>query len=103
MGAARAEDAQGTPTQSHISKSILVHEDHSSGFGVGARVIQVENPRRLRRLELGGEVWGLEFGVWDFELGVWCSVFEVWCFGVWSLVFGVWCLVFGAWFLVSGA
>jgi len=27
----RAEDAQGTPTQSHISPSILVYE-HSSGF-----------------------------------------------------------------------
>ena len=27
-GAARAEDAQGTPTQSHISPSILVYEDN---------------------------------------------------------------------------
>jgi len=27
-GAARAEDAQGTPTQSHISPSILVYEGH---------------------------------------------------------------------------
>jgi hypothetical protein len=27
MGAARAEDAQGTPTQSHISPSILVYEE----------------------------------------------------------------------------
>ena len=26
-GAARAEDAQGTPTQSHISPSILAYED----------------------------------------------------------------------------
>ena len=26
-GAARAEDAEGTPTQSHISPSILVYED----------------------------------------------------------------------------
>ena len=26
-GAARAEDAQGTPTQSHISPSILVYEE----------------------------------------------------------------------------
>jgi len=26
-GAARAEDAQGTPTQSHISPSILVNDD----------------------------------------------------------------------------
>ena len=29
-GAARAEDAQGTPTQSHISPSILVYEDKKS-------------------------------------------------------------------------
>ena len=28
-GAARAEDAQGTPTQSHISSSIQVYEDNS--------------------------------------------------------------------------
>jgi len=27
-GTARAEDAQGTPTQSHISPSILVYEDY---------------------------------------------------------------------------
>ena len=27
-GAARAEDAQGTPTQSHVSPSILVYEDY---------------------------------------------------------------------------
>ena len=26
-GATRAEDAQGTPTQSHVSPSILVYED----------------------------------------------------------------------------
>jgi len=32
-GTARAEDAQGTPTQSHISPSILVYEDYSqAGF-----------------------------------------------------------------------
>ena len=37
-GAARAEDAQGTPTQSHISPSILVYEDYHeehAGAGVG--------------------------------------------------------------------
>ena len=28
-GTTRAEDAQGTPTQSHISPSILVNEDYS--------------------------------------------------------------------------
>ena len=30
-GAARAEDAQGTPTQSRISPSIPVYEDHQFG------------------------------------------------------------------------
>jgi len=33
-GAARAEDAQGTPTQSHVSPSILLYEGYCSGFGV---------------------------------------------------------------------
>ena len=33
-GAVRAEDAQGTPTQSHISPSILVYEDVSILQGV---------------------------------------------------------------------
>ena len=37
-GSTRAEDAQGTPTQSHISSSLLVYEDYSSGFkGLGFR------------------------------------------------------------------
>ena len=31
-GAARAEDAQGTPTQSHISPSILEYEDKSTAW-----------------------------------------------------------------------
>jgi len=30
-GTTRAEDAQGTPTQSHISPSILVYEDRLGG------------------------------------------------------------------------
>ena len=29
-GAARAEDAHGTPTQSHVSPSMLVYEDELS-------------------------------------------------------------------------
>ena len=33
-GAARAEDAQGTPSQSHISPSTLVYEDKSRPFWV---------------------------------------------------------------------
>ena len=32
-GAARAEDAQGTPTQSQISPSILVHEEYRLPHG----------------------------------------------------------------------
>jgi len=31
-GAARAEDAQGKPTQSRISPSILVHEDNKAAL-----------------------------------------------------------------------
>ena len=31
-GTARAEDAQGTPTQSHISPSILVYEENTRSF-----------------------------------------------------------------------
>ena len=31
-GTARAEDAQGTPTQSHVSPSILVYEDTVLAF-----------------------------------------------------------------------
>jgi len=34
-GAARAEDAQGTPTQSHISPSILVYEDYVQFPSIG--------------------------------------------------------------------
>ena len=33
-GTARAEDAQGTPTQSHISPSILVYEDETVAVAV---------------------------------------------------------------------
>ena len=35
-GTARAEDAQETPTQSHISSSILVYEDNRSKLERGA-------------------------------------------------------------------
>jgi len=51
-GAARAKDAQGTPTQSHISPSILVYEDEprkimqvqsSAGSAPGERA--AERPR----------------------------------------------------------
>jgi len=37
-GTTRAEDAQGTPTQSHISPSILVYED-KKGLRMSARVM----------------------------------------------------------------
>jgi len=32
--AASAEDAQGTPTQSHISSRVLAYEDNDSAFGI---------------------------------------------------------------------
>ena len=49
-GTTRAEDAQGTPTRSHISPSILVYEDksfsvHPSSLGSGPAWA----PRRSRR------------------------------------------------------
>ena len=34
-GTTKAEDSQGTPTQSHISPSILVYEDKSSSAAPG--------------------------------------------------------------------
>ena len=37
-GTARAEDAQGTPTQSHISPSIQVYEDVLINGGYGLQV-----------------------------------------------------------------
>ncbi len=39
-GTARAEDAQGTPTQSHISTSILVYEERR------ARAHQIGGPKQ---------------------------------------------------------
>jgi len=58
MGAARAEDAQGTPTQSHISPSILVYEDH-------AHLAQGEEhlfgAHLLQHFECLVEVWGVGF------------------------------------------
>ena len=39
-GAARAEDAQGTPTQSHISPAILVYEDKRLPVGAGVHVTE---------------------------------------------------------------
>ena len=46
-GTTRAEDAQGTPTQSHISPSILACEDytfmvHGSWLGVKGKGVRVE-------------------------------------------------------------
>ena len=46
-GTTRAEDAQGTPTQSHVSPSILVYEENllddpreeGPAGGLGARVV----------------------------------------------------------------
>jgi len=52
-GTARAEDAQGTPTQSHISPSILVYEDKPrpvshDAHGADAEVAAVRKEVLLR-------------------------------------------------------
>ena len=46
-GAARAEDAQGTPTQSHISPSILVYEDLVVPSSLGSGSLRREAPAQL--------------------------------------------------------
>ena len=59
-GAARAEDVQGTPTQSHISPSILVYEANQHGT----------RPRgRPHGWSLGFRVQGLGFMVQDSRGG----------------------------------
>ena len=40
-GTARAEDAQGTPTQSHISPSILVYEDSRLDLENGSSQLRI--------------------------------------------------------------
>jgi len=40
-GTPRAEDAQGTPTQSHIPPSILVYEDKQGGSDSRVRGVQM--------------------------------------------------------------
>ena len=52
-GTTRAEDAQGTPTQSHVSPSILVFADHYEGLGCSS---------------LG---WGLGFGAEGSDMMGW--------------------------------
>jgi len=60
-GAARAEDAQGTPTQSHISPSILVYEDICARFAgrwsrkavAGERTVVVTRQAPTRDLRTG--------------------------------------------------
>ena len=47
-GTTRAEDAQGTPTQSHISPSILVYEDKINGLGGGRRCDQKHEARNTK-------------------------------------------------------
>jgi len=56
-GTARAEDAQGTPTQSHTSPSILVYEDNLGGGGEdgaldAARLLGIELHERRRVRDL---------------------------------------------------
>ena len=60
-GTARVEDAQGTPTQSHISPSMLVYEDKPGCFPSMLEYedklgyFHVEDPQTSRRPETGGE------------------------------------------------
>jgi len=44
----RAEDSQGTPTQSHISPSILVYEDYSEGGTIEAGGTADEGGEQVR-------------------------------------------------------
>ena len=66
-GAARADDAQGTPTQSHRSPSILVYEDYTAGISV--RILGKDLSRLnarlilVRRINPGCRVKGLGYGV----------------------------------------
>ena len=46
-GAASAEDAQGTPTQTHISPSILVYEDYAPGFEGARNLCGTASPLRV--------------------------------------------------------
>ena len=50
-GTTRAEDAQGIPTQSHISPSILVYEEKTHEVGEGGEAH--EAPQRLEVHHLG--------------------------------------------------
>ena len=50
-GTARAEDAQGTPTQSHISPSILLYEDNTK---VGAALLVQQMRAGTVQLRGGG-------------------------------------------------
>jgi len=43
-GTTRAEDAQGTPTQSHISPSILVYEENRHSF-LSDAYVRYQRPR----------------------------------------------------------
>ena len=49
-GTTRAEEAQGTPTQSHISPSILVYED--KGLGFNPETQPLKNQRRALDINL---------------------------------------------------
>ena len=78
MGTTRAEDAQGTPAQSHISPRILSYEEHTKGSvcsnrhetvmlscnwaWVSGKEPYTLNPHTLSR-SFGSGVWGLGLGV----------------------------------------
>jgi hypothetical protein len=46
--AARAEDAQGTPTQSHVPPSILVYEDYSGPCTTSGLHFPVKVPKYFK-------------------------------------------------------
>jgi len=87
-GDARAEDAQGTPTQSHISPSVLVYEENPTTFavktisqrqgcGVRGRLVEIELRTKVEEVRVAPPlpvraqrlVRGLEFGVWSLGFG----------------------------------
>ena len=81
-GTTRAEDAHGTPTQSHISPSILVYEnyqllavrrecDGENAFCVALEAVD-NRPVRLEHLEFRGSGFGvLGLGFESLGFGFW--------------------------------
>ena len=75
-GAARAEDAQGTPTQNHVSPSILVYEEKTRVEGL---TLLRDNLFAVLSFEFRISVFGFRVQVSGFGFQV--SVFKVSGFG----------------------